>query len=303
MRVAVVGAGGQLGSDLVRLWSKELTWEVVGLPHAAVDVTDLAAVRSALLKAKPEVVVNCAAYVRVDDAEDRVEEAFAVNAVGAWNVARAAKETGALCVYLSTDYVFDGTKSGPYDETDPPQPLNVYGASKLAGEHLTRIGAPRWLVVRVASLFGSAGARSKGGNFLEKILARARGGETLRLVNDVRMSPTYTVDVARALASWIEQGAVGVVHGANRGWTTWFEFGQKALELAGLEARVEAISHRQYPSEAARPRNSALGSARRDLMDPGLRPWQDALADYLRETGWLAAASAERSASPARHSQ
>lgn len=302
MRVAVVGAGGQLGSDLVRLWSKERQWEVVALPHAAVDVTDFAAVRSALLKAEPEVVVNCAAYVRVDEAEDRVEEAFAVNAVGAWNVARAANETGALSVYLSTDYVFDGTKSGPYDETDPPQPLNVYGASKLAGEHLTRIGTSRWLVVRVASLFGSAGARSKGGNFLEKVLARARRGETLRLVSDVRMSPTYTADVARALGRWIERGAVGVVHGANHGSTTWFEFGKKALELAGLEARVEAISHRQYPSKAVRPLNSALCSARHDLTDPGLRPWQDALADYLRATGWLTAARAQRSASPARPS-
>lgn len=295
MKVAVLGAAGQLGSDLVRLWSEERQWEVVSLPRSAVDVRHFASVRSAVVSSGARVVVNCAAYVQVDRAEDEAEEAFAVNALGAWNVARACAEGGALCVYLSTDYVFDGTKSEPYDETDSTSPLNIYGASKLAGEHLTRIGASRWLIARVASLFGPRGSRSKGGNFLEKILAKAAAGEALRLVADVRMSPTYTLDLARALATWIENDASGLVHATNAGSATWFEFGKKALELAGLEAQVEPVSYRHYPTRAARPLNSALRSARSELDNRFLRPWEEALRDYLRETGWLASPTSSSS--------
>lgn len=292
MRVAVVGSEGQLGSDLVKIWSAELKWEVVSLPHSALDVRDFGAVQSAILQAQAEAVVNCAAYVRVDEAEDRPEEAFAVNAIGALNVARAAKQAGARCVYFSTDYVFDGAKPAPYTESDPTLPVNVYGASKLAGEHLTRLAADRWVVVRVASLYGSGGSRSKGGNFVDRIILRARAGETLRLVSDVRMSPTYTVDVAWALARWLEQGVEGIVHAANRGSATWFEFAAKAIELAGIEARLEPILQHQYSSRALRPCNSALASTRRDLQPQSLRPWEEALADYLGERGWLAARSA-----------
>lgn len=297
MKVAVIGSGGQLGSDLVRVWSEELGWEVVPLPRGVVDVTDWASVWSAVAAAEPEVVVNCAAYVRVDQAEERPHEAFAVNALGALNVARAANQAGALCIYFSTDYVFDGNQSVPYEETDRPSPLNVYGASKLAGEHLTRIATSRSLVVRVASLFGVAGNRSKGGNFVERILTKARAGEPLRLVSDIRMSPTYTVDVARASAQWVSRGVQGIVHGANRGSATWFEFGKKALELAGIDVPIEPVSHREYPSRALRPPNSALASSRDDLEPRLLRRWEDALADYLKAVGWIATPSTAGSSS------
>lgn len=283
MRVAVVGSAGQLGSDVVRVLSQADGFEVVPLPHSAVEVTDAASVRAAVMGARPDAVVNCAAYVRVDDAEEEAEEAFRVNALGALYVARACAEAGALCVYVSTDYVFDGAKEEPYTEDDVPAPVNVYGASKLAGEHLTRIGGGRWLVVRVASLFGRAGARGKGGNFVETILARARAGESLYVVDDVRMSPTYTLDAAHAFLHLLRESACGVVHVTNRGSASWYEFAQKALEPAGLEARIRPVSSEEYSRRAARPRNSVLATCRTGSFLQALRPWEQALVAYMEE--------------------
>jgi dTDP-4-dehydrorhamnose reductase len=233
-------------------------------------------------------VVNCAAFVRVDDAEARPEDAFRVNGVGALNVARACAKLDALCVYVSTDYVFDGTKGAPYTEADTPHPINVYGISKLAGEYLVQATCPRWLIVRTASLFGKAGSSGKGGNFVETILAKARVGEPLRLVNDIRMSPTYTRDAAQALERLFFHSASGLFHLANAGNCTWYEFACKALELAGLDNSVEAISSSNYAMQAQRPRNSSLESSKLDLSLRGARrPWHEALKEYLIEKGHL----------------
>ncbi len=299
MRVAILGSTGQLGSDLVRVLSETGEYQIVALPHSEVEVKDAASVRRAVLASQPDVVVNCAAYVRVDEAEDHAEEAFAVNALGAFHVARAATEAGALCVYISTDYVFDGGKESPYTEEDVPCPLNVYGASKLAGEQLTRIASSRWLVVRVASLFGRAGARGKAGNFVDRILAKAQAGDILRVVSDVRMSPTYSLDAARAIAGLLQEEATGVVHAANRGCTTWYRFAKTALELAGVGAAVEPVLSKDYPSKARRPLNSALASARDGNFVSALRPWEVALGAYLSETSHRLGLTAPMRDSPA----
>jgi dTDP-4-dehydrorhamnose reductase len=211
-----------------------------------------------------------------------------VNGVGALNVARACAKLDALCVYVSTDYVFDGTKGAPYTEADTPHPINVYGISKLAGEYLVQATCPRWLIVRTASLFGKAGSSGKGGNFVETILAKARVGEPLRLVNDIRMSPTYTRDAAQALERLFFHSASGLFHLANAGNCTWYEFACKALELAGLDNSVEAISSSNYAMQAQRPRNSSLESSKLDLSLRGARrPWHEALKEYLIEKGHL----------------
>lgn len=189
-------------------------------------------------KSASEVVVNCAAFVRVDDCEERTEEAFRTNALGALYVARACAELDSLCVYIRTDYVFDGEKGGPYTEDDTPHPINVYGSSKLAAEHLVQQGCPKWMIIRVASLFGKAGARGKGGNFVEAILAKARLGEALPVVRDVSMSPTYTYDAARALERLIRQGSTGLFHLSDGGACSWYELAKRAVKLAGLENRL-----------------------------------------------------------------
>ena len=204
MRVAVIGSAGQFGTDLVDILRRG-NYEVFGLRHREIECSDPISIEKALKTVRPEVVVNCAAFVRVDDAEGRPEDAFRVNAVGALNVARACAWLDALCVYVSTDFVFDGTKGAPYTETDAPHPINVYGVSKLAGEYLVQANCPRWLIARMASLFGRAGSSGKGGNWVETILAKAKAGEPLRLIDDIRMSPTYTRDAAQALERLLRQ--------------------------------------------------------------------------------------------------
>lgn len=286
MKVAVIGAAGQLGTDLVKA-VRGAGHAVIPLVHTQVDVTDPAGVGEILIQARPEAVINCAAFHRVDDCEDRPDEAFRVNALGALLVARACAELDAECVYISTDYVFDGEKGEAYTEDDVPNPINVYGVSKLAGEHLVRQTAHRWLIARVASLFGVAGASGKGGNFIETILAKARAGQPLRVVHDITMSPTHTADAAERLAALISIGATGVVHLTNAGACTWYEFARQILELTGTDARLEPVPASSYPSKARRPRNSALRSVRLAGLGGAPRPWALALQAYLIEKGHL----------------
>lgn len=287
-RVAIFGSTGQLGSDLVKVLRESGSFEVVPLKHEDADCTDAEAVRKVLTATLPRIVINSAAYVRVDDCEDRAQEAFQVNAIGAWHIAKTCAEIDALCVYVSTDYVFDGTKSTPYVESDPTCPINVYGASKLAGEHLVRRAAPRWLIVRMASLFGKTGARGKGGNFIETVIAKAKAGEPLRIVNDVRMSPTYSYDAAQAVAQLLQSDASGLLHLTNRGGCTWYELAVAILSMMGLSTRIEPVSSASYPTKAARPENSSLASERLDgILAAPLRPWRSGLAAYLLERGHI----------------
>ena len=285
IRVAVVGSTGQLGTDLVRVLQQAGEYLVFPLSHVEVECTDPDSVRRAIKSAHPEVVFNCAAFVRVDECEDRPDDAFSINAIGALNIARACAELNALCVYISTDYVFDGKKEEPYTEEDSPYPINVYGASKLAGEYLVRQACSKWLIARMASLFGKTGARGKAGNFIETILLKAQAGETLSVVNDIRMSPTYTYDASCLLERLIGQGATGVFHITNSGFCTWYEFARKALELVGLSASLEPVSSADYPTRACRPKNSSLRSVRLSGKLP--RPWEEALRAYLVEKGFI----------------
>jgi dTDP-4-dehydrorhamnose reductase len=279
-RIAVFGSSGQLGTDVVEVFRRHERFDVVPLQHQDVDCADADQVRQVILALRPDGVINTAAYVRVDDCEDHTSEAFVVNAIGALNIARACARVDAFCVYVSTDYVFDGAKATAYVESDPTSPVNVYGASKLAGELLIRQALPRSLIVRTASLFGKTGARGKGGNFIETILAKAKSGEVLRVVNDVTMSPTYTLDLAAALLRLIDLRADGIIHATNAGTCSWYEFAQKVVNLAGLRAFIHPVASVEYPARARRPKNSALLSERSLVA---LRPWEDALKAYLIE--------------------
>jgi dTDP-4-dehydrorhamnose reductase len=286
--VAIFGSTGQLGTDLVKVLRESKNFDVVPLTHEDADCTDAEAVRQVLTRTRPQVVINSAGYVRVDDCEDRAQEAFQVNAIGAWHIAKACAEIDALCVYVSTDYVFEGTKSTPYVESDPPCPINVYGASKLAGEHLVRQAAPRWLIVRMASLFGKTGARGKGGNFIETIIAKAKAGEPLRIVDDVRISPTYSYDAAQAVAQLLQSDAAGLLHLTNRGCCTWYELAVATLSMMGLSTRIGPVGSASYPTKAARPQNSSLASERLDsILASPLRPWRSGLEAYLLEKGYI----------------
>ncbi len=289
-RIAVIGSTGQLGGDLLRVLSETGKYEVTPLSHAEIDVADRESIVRVLCPDRFDVIVNCAAFTRVDDCEDRLADAFRVNAQGAFKVAQASAQSGALCVFIGTDYVFSGEKGSPYVEEDPPAPINVYGTSKLAGELLVRQAARRWLIVRIASVFGKSGSRGKGGNFIESILAKARSGEPVRVVNDIWMSPSYTMDVASTLERLIQAGATGLYHAANQGRCTWFEFALEAVRVAGLDTKVEPVPSDLYPSRARRPKDSSMMSLRLEkTLGLSPRPWREALRDYLVEKGYTKA--------------
>lgn len=291
-RVVVIGGTGQLGTDVVRTFQEAAAYQVFPLGHTDIECTDPASVHAVLDDLRPDVVLNCAGYVRVDECEDRPEEAFRQNALGALYVARACHALRSLCVYVSTDYVFRGDKGQPYTEDDAPEPVNVYGVSKLAGEYLVRQSTERWLIIRLASLFGRAGARGKGGNFVETVLAKARGAGKVQVVDEIRISPTYTLDAARTLERLIRHGAAGIFHVTNSGSCTWYELAGRAIELAGIDARVEPVSAAAYASKARRPKDSSLTSTRLLHAEvPAPRFWAEALAAYLREKGHITPSS------------
>jgi len=288
-RVLLIGASGQLGTDL-RSSAAGRRLALVAVDHDGVDVTDAASVSRAIDAARPDLVINVAAFTNVDRCEDESEHAFAVNAAGALNVAEAAAAHGARTVHVSTDYVFDGTKAPPnaYAEEDEPAPLNVYGASKLAGERHVLSADPRALVVRSSSLFGVAGARGKGGNFVEAILRRAKAGEALAVVADQFMTPTYTRDLAGAILDLIASGTSGLVHVASPVGTTWFEFAKAIVAAVGFEVPVRPTTAAEYGAKARRPANSALATDRLEsILGRRLRPWPEALHAYLLEKGHL----------------
>ena len=288
-RVAVIGAAGQLGIDISRAFRTAGT-PLLALSHDDAEVTDPLQIQKVIEAHRPGVVVNCAAFHTVEACEDVPQTAFAVNAVGALNVARACAKVDAVCVQISTDYVFDGEKDGPYEESDSPRPLNVYGTSKLAGENLVQQACPQSLVVRVASLFGRAGVSGKGGNFVETILKRARAGQAVRVVDDQVISPTYARDAAEVICRLVEGGARGVVHVTNLGSApcTWYDLAKQAVDLCKLPTKVEPIASSEYPSKARRPPNSALDSTRAARLTGRLvPPWDDALGRYLREKGYI----------------
>ena len=284
MRVAVIGSTGQLGQDLVRAWDGE----AVGFSHGDLDVTDGVGVASAMQSLRPDWVINTAAYHRVDDCEINPGLAFAANALGAQNVARAASLVGAGVVFFSTDYVFgaqDRKRDHPYEEGDAPQPLNVYGVSKAAGEQLVMQANERHIVVRTAGLYGTATSR-KGWTFPELMLEKARNEGSVSVVTDQVLSPTFTADLAGKTRELVERDAKGVFHLTNAGECSWFEFARGTFELAGVEAEMEPIQTGQTGRRARRPSYSALATSR--LAGVGVspvRPWQEALGDYLRAKG------------------
>jgi dTDP-4-dehydrorhamnose reductase len=242
---------------------------------------------------KPDVVINTAAYVRVDDAELEVENAFQVNVIGALNVAKACDEAKAINVYISTDYVFDGTKGEPYMEEDVPNPINVYGLSKYAGEVFTRNLSlekkalpKKYYVIRVASLYGKAGARGKGGNFVDFLIQKAKNGEEIKVVDDMFMSPTYTGDVAVMMNRFLKiKPEYGVYHMVNEGYCSWYDFTREIFTILGWDVHVTPVKSNDLKRLARRPIFSALKNTKLEKLGLRMRMWKEALKDYLKEKG------------------
>ena len=286
MRVAVIGANGQVGTDVVAA-ARFGGLDAIPLMHADCEVTDRASLDRALrcLQAG-DVVVNTAAYHRSEECERHPEVALSVNALGAHHAAAATDARGAAIVYFSTDYVFDGAKRAPYVESDCPSPVNVYAASKAAGETLTRLANPRAYVIRISSVFGTAGSSGKGANFVDRMVAKAQAGETVRVVNDVVMTPTSASDAARLLIALLAKNAAfGTYHLANSGQCSWWEFTKEIFSLCGFLAQPQAVSSKEFSAAAPRPAYSVLASEKLPTLGLHPRPWQDALAEYLELKG------------------
>ncbi|RLI78911.1 dTDP-4-dehydrorhamnose reductase [Archaeoglobales archaeon] len=281
MKVAVIGVG-QLGSDLVKVFD-----DVIPLTHSDIEVTDFSSCKI-LKDIRPDVIINTAAYHKTDECEDYPDKTLLVNSVGARNIAKIANEIDAINVYISTDYVFDGTKGSPYVENDVPNPINAYGISKYAGELFTRHISNKYYVIRVSSLFGAAGASGKGGNFVETMITKAKSGSELNVVNDITMSPTYTKDAAMAIKKIIEKNLpYGVYHVTNDGFCTWYVFAKAIFEIVGISAKLHPITSDKYPTKAKRPRNSSLSIEKIRSYGINMRHWKDALKAYLIEKGYI----------------
>ncbi|MGH9448626.1 MAG: dTDP-4-dehydrorhamnose reductase [Terriglobia bacterium] len=291
MKMLLLGANGQLGSDVLREQEQHFGGVAIdALWRKDLDVTNLDAIAAVLAGREFDILINCTSYTRVDDAETHASEAVCVNSQAPARMASVCRAKGARFVHISTDYVFDGRISRPYVETDSPAPLNVYGASKFLGENLVlREHAEDSLIVRVASLFGVAGASGKGGNFVETMLRIAREKGEVRVVNDVCMSPTGTSDAARVILSLIRSHAPsGIYHVVNSGEASWYEFAQEIIRRAGIPARVVPISSKEFPAAARRAPYTVLNNQKAQGIAGRIPCWQDALTRYLRSKGHMA---------------
>lgn len=278
MRILVTGASGQLGYDVERELERRGI-EHLGTSSRELDITDREAVERLMAAYRPDAAIHCAAYTKVDLAEDEPERCWAVNADGTRNMAAACRKTGAKLLYISTDYVFPGAGERSYETGDPTGPVNTYGRSKLAGELAVQSLLEKYFIVRISWVFGK-----NGNNFVKTMLRLAETKAELSVVCDQIGSPTYTADLAPLLCDMVQTERYGVYHATNEGTCAWSEFAEAIFELAGRQVVVHPIPTSAYPTRAVRPLNSRMSKER--LRDNGfqeLPEWKNALARYLKE--------------------
>jgi dTDP-4-dehydrorhamnose reductase len=279
MTTLLIGANGQLGSELRRAFRDH---HLVPLTHADLELTDHDQVTEVLRRYRPALILNTAAYHRVDECEEFPDRAFAVNGLAVRNLAAASRSIGAALVHFSTDYVFDGRRGHPYRETDAPGPLSAYATSKLAGEYFVRAILEQHVVIRTCGLYGVAGRHTKTGNFVETMLRLAREGRQIRVVGDQVLTPTSAKELARKVRELVETGEFGLYHITNSGACSWHQFAAAIFELSGIRADLSETTAAAYGARAVRPAYSVLENAnlgRLGLDD--LSPWQEALKAYL----------------------
>lgn len=278
MKVLVTGVKGQLGYDVMAELAKR-NIEAIGVDIDEMDITDKISVEKVIGEAAPDVVVHCAAYTAVDAAEDNEALCRRVNADGTRNIAEVCKKLDCKMVYISTDYVFDGQGTRPWEPDDERHPLNVYGQTKYEGELAVQENLSKYFIVRIAWVFGK-----NGKNFVKTMLKLAETHDKLTVVNDQFGSPTYTYDLARLLVDMIQTDKYGIYHATNEGICTWYEFACEIFRQAGVKIEVASVPASEYPAKAKRPENSRLDKSK--LTENGferLPSWQDALGRYLKE--------------------
>jgi dTDP-4-dehydrorhamnose reductase len=276
MRILVLGSSGQLGSELCSVLDDH---DVVPAPHSEIDIAQLDLLLKAAMRIRPDVIINAAAYTDVDGCEVERERAFLVNAAGARNAAIAARKAGAVLVHISTDYVFDGMKEEPYVEYDAPNPLSVYGVSKLFGERMVMEQNPSSFILRVAWLYSPMRK-----NFVRTMLSLARERDEVRVVNDQRGAPTYAGDVARQIRLLIETECYGLYHCTSQGSCTWYDFAREVFRLAGIDVNVVPVTSAEFPRPAKRPASSVLDNFMLRIQGLDIMPsWDDSLTAHINE--------------------
>lgn len=289
MKVLLLGPNGQLGTDIRSANHRRgEPIEILAIGRSQTDLNNIEASISSLRELKFDALINCASYHQTDEVEGNAQQAFTINAHLVRRLAELSAEKHASFFHVSTDYVFGGqSQRSPLSESAPKAPVNIYGASKALGEDLALMANGDTRIVRVASLFGVAGASGKGGNFVETMIRLAKERGELRVVADQTMSPTSTWDVAQTMIDMVlDKAPPGIWHVVNSGVSTWYEFARQIISDANVEARVLPIKTEQFPTRAARPRYSALDNEKVSRAIRIMRPWQPALKDYLVAKGY-----------------
>jgi len=285
MKVAVIGANGQLGTDVVGEFVRNGD-EVLGVTHMEMDVSSLESVRRTLAEEKPALIVNTAAMHHLEKCEQEPLTAYAVNALGARNLALTAHQLDAALIHVSTDYVFDGSKREPYVESDSPLPLNIYGNTKLAGEAFIRCTTPKHFILRTSALYGQSPCRAKGGlNFVELMLKLAAERNEIRVVNDEVVSPTSTTELARQIVLLSRTSGFGLFHATAEGSCSWFEFARKIFEIAGVMVNLLVAGPSEFPARVSRPKYSVLENRRLKMLGlNSFQSWENGLQSYMAFT-------------------
>ena len=280
MKLGVIGANGQLGTDLVEVLSAE--HDVIGLNHADIEITDVDSVKRVLSAIKPDVVLNTAAYHIVPDAEKFPDKAFHINGTGVLNLAKVCQDLGARLVHYSTDYVFDGKKQKPYNEDDCPNPLSVYATTKLAGEYFGLNYSEKCYVIRISGIYGKIPCRAKGGNFITTMIKLAKEKSEVRVVNDEVLTPTPTYHIAKNTETLIKTEAFGLYHMSCEGQCSWYEFAKVIWETLQLETPLYPASVKDFPLVVKRPFYSVLENKNLNKLGINQMPdWKKALKDFL----------------------
>lgn len=276
MRVLVTGAKGQLGYDVVKELEKR-GYKALGVDREEMDLTSTQQIKECIKNSNPEAIIHCGAYTLVDKAEEEKELCKMVNATSTKEIANCSKELDIPMIYISTDYVFDGTKNGEYTEDDLPNPINVYGKTKYEGEMYVQEILEKYYIVRISWVFGE-----NGNNFIDTMLRLSKERESLSVINDQVGSPTYTKDLARLLVDMLKTNKYGIYHATNEGYCTWYEFAREIFKIANVDVKVNKINTCEYPTKARRPLNSKMSKEK--LKNMGfipLRNWKEALEEYI----------------------
>jgi len=284
VKIAIIGANGQLGSDVTSVLKRN-GYDVSELTHNEIEISNIDCVNAVLKDINPDVIVNTAAFHNVPKCEEEPEKAFLVNGIGSKNLARVSNDIDSILIHISTDYVFDGEKKSPYIETDSPFPLNVYGNTKLSGEFFIQAIADKYYIFRVSGLYGKNPCRAKGGyNFVELMLKMARERDEVRVVNDEFLTPTFTKEVARQILKILEKmPGYGLYHATAEGSCSWYEFAKAIFEITDTKVNLKEAAPGEFASGVKRPKYSVLENY--NLKKAGInifKDWKEALKEYVK---------------------